>query len=441
GRIDAVDVDKEITLVSFQDKDVSNNADKEMFDVDVLDVKVISTAKLIIDVAQDSDAGDIVSTASAATTISAATTTTTTITTVDDITLAQALKEIKSTKPKEKGIDIQELDQIRFDEENALKLQAAFDEEERLAREKLKGYKLKDLKLKEFDPIQEMFDRSFKMVTPTKPGRMTKLYSSHRFIANCFNARNLKMEVKEKKYICSLYKIHAERFPKVDMEETMNRLVRKEFKNFNEDTRLTIQHWKDSWHKSVYKQNQGRVRNNPEDYFSNHRITKVVRITTGQPHGLDFMEQIIVIRENDKSNSFSKADFKYLNKNDIADLYYLCRNKNVNYRETKLMNSIITFIRSHVIWERVHDFQLGIESYQIKVNLITPILTFPGIEAHEQYSIVYKPSTGLIYLNNKYKKWVMYLMEIVKFYDATLEKVLKEVKLKIFQSEPWRNDL
>nr|GEW57292.1 reverse transcriptase domain-containing protein [Tanacetum cinerariifolium] len=33
-------------------------------------------------------------------------------------------------------------------------------------------------------------------VTPTKPGRMTKPYSSHHFIANCFNAGNIKMEVK-----------------------------------------------------------------------------------------------------------------------------------------------------------------------------------------------------------------------------------------------------
>nr|GEV04791.1 reverse transcriptase domain-containing protein [Tanacetum cinerariifolium] len=33
-------------------------------------------------------------------------------------------------------------------------------------------------------------------VTPTKPERMTKPYSSHRFIANCFNAGNIKMEVK-----------------------------------------------------------------------------------------------------------------------------------------------------------------------------------------------------------------------------------------------------
>nr|GEX21806.1 retrovirus-related Pol polyprotein from transposon TNT 1-94 [Tanacetum cinerariifolium] len=33
-------------------------------------------------------------------------------------------------------------------------------------------------------------------VTPTKPRRMTNPYSSHRFIANCFNAENFKMEVK-----------------------------------------------------------------------------------------------------------------------------------------------------------------------------------------------------------------------------------------------------
>nr|GEU63408.1 putative reverse transcriptase domain-containing protein [Tanacetum cinerariifolium] len=120
----------------------------------------------------DSVAGDIVSIANATTTISADTTTTTTITTDGDITLAQALKEIKSTKPKKKWIIIQELgkstttkslqqsqdkgkellvepviepvkpikrkDQIRLDEEAALKLQDAFDEEERLAKEKAK---------------------------------------------------------------------------------------------------------------------------------------------------------------------------------------------------------------------------------------------------------------------------------------------------------------
>nr|GEU62538.1 hypothetical protein [Tanacetum cinerariifolium] len=43
------------------------------------------------------------------------------------------------------------------------------------------------------------------LVTPTKPGRMTKPYSSHRFIANCFTARNLKMEVKVAGSSCLIY--------------------------------------------------------------------------------------------------------------------------------------------------------------------------------------------------------------------------------------------
>ncbi|GJS47302.1 hypothetical protein Tco_0597423 [Tanacetum coccineum] len=160
----------------------------------------------------------------------------------------------------------------------------------------------------------------------------------------------------EKKYILSLHKIHAERFLEADLEEKTNRWVHKEFKNFNEDARLSIQHWKDSWHKRVYKQNQRKARDNPDNYFSNHRITEV----------------------------------------------------------------------------------LAIESYQIKVNLTTPTLTFPGIEAHEPYSIVDKPTTGLIYLNSKDEKRVMYLVEIMKFCDATLEKVLKEVKHNIFKSGPWK---
>ncbi|GKE35972.1 hypothetical protein Tco_1455294 [Tanacetum coccineum] len=170
-------------------------------------------------------------------------------------------------------------------------------------------------------------------------------------------------------------------------------------------------------------------------------ITEVVRIITDQLYGLDFMEQIIVMRENDKPDCFSEADFKYLNKNDIEDLYYLCRNKKVNYPETKLMNLLITFIRSRVIWERAHDSQLGIESYQIKVNLTASTLSFPGIEAHEPYSIVDKPTMGLIYLNNKDEKRVMYLEEIIKFCDATLERVLKEVKLRIFKVSSERNHL
>ncbi|GJW92258.1 hypothetical protein Tco_0169811 [Tanacetum coccineum] len=212
----------------------------------------------------------------------------------------------------------------------------------------------------------------------------------------------------------------------------MNRWVKRVFKTFNEEARLSIQHWKDTWHKRIYKINHRNVKDDPEEVFSNHKIVKIVKVITNQQYGLDFMERIIV--ENDKPYNFSKSDFKYLNKNDIEDMYYLCLNTKIN-RENKLLNSQLTFIRSCVIWERVHDFQLGIESYQIKINLTAPTLTFPDIKACDPFSIVDKPTTGLIYLNNKSEKRFMDLEELSKFCDATLEKVLNEVKMKIFETE------
>ncbi|GJY50880.1 hypothetical protein Tco_0441727, partial [Tanacetum coccineum] len=63
--------------------------------------------------------------------------------TIDEVTLAQALAALKSVKPKGKEIMVEEpvksmkkKDLIRLDEETAKRLQAEFDEEERLAREK-----------------------------------------------------------------------------------------------------------------------------------------------------------------------------------------------------------------------------------------------------------------------------------------------------------------
>ncbi|GKB14138.1 hypothetical protein Tco_0848061 [Tanacetum coccineum] len=144
--------------------------------------------------------------------------------------------------------------------------------------------------------LNDMLSNQFK--NAEEPQRNPNEPPMYLYNKDLFFLKNRNTE--EKKYILSLHKIHAERFPKADLEEKMNRWVCKEFKNFNEDVRLSIQHWKDSWHKRMYKKNQRRVRNNPEDYFPNHRITEVARITTNQPHGLDFMEQIIMIRENDK---------------------------------------------------------------------------------------------------------------------------------------------
>ncbi|GJW30663.1 retrovirus-related pol polyprotein from transposon TNT 1-94 [Tanacetum coccineum] len=141
-------------------------------------------------------------------------------------------------------------------------------------------------------------------------------------------------------------------------------------------------------------------------------------------------EKIIVARRaNDCIVSITEPDYKNLNKNDIENIYLLIMNGKVpDYVDTRLLWSLLVFIRSSVIWERVHDFQFRIESYQQKVNLTAPTMTFPRIEDHEMFSIIYEPMHGIIYKNNKKEKRVMRHSEIHKFCDATLNRVLKGLK-------------
>ncbi|GJY08525.1 hypothetical protein Tco_0375579, partial [Tanacetum coccineum] len=148
--------------------DVNVSAGEEVFvaeqEVAKEVVEVINTVKLFIDVAQVSVAGDIVSTASAATTVSTATTTTSIIKIVDDITLAQALEEMKSTKLKKNGVVIQEQCESTTTISSQLSLQqsqdkAEFDKEERLAREKAEKEEEANIALIEtWDDIQTKID-------------------------------------------------------------------------------------------------------------------------------------------------------------------------------------------------------------------------------------------------------------------------------------------
>nr|GEX46793.1 putative reverse transcriptase domain-containing protein [Tanacetum cinerariifolium] len=215
GRIKAIDADENISLVNDQDDvemfDVNDLQGKEVFvDKEVADKEVndkvndkvqkvveevvedINTAKLIVDVAQVNVAGEV-NAASIATTDSVATI----ITTKED-TLAQALIEIKTTKPKAKGLVLQEpsespkttttipkqksedkrkgimvvepvklkkKDQIRLDEETALKLQAEFDKkEQRLSRERAQKELESNIALIEtWDDVQAKIDADYQM--------------------------------------------------------------------------------------------------------------------------------------------------------------------------------------------------------------------------------------------------------------------------------------
>ncbi|GJT10753.1 putative ribonuclease H-like domain-containing protein [Tanacetum coccineum] len=199
-RIDAIDADEDITLeVVVKGVNAGVSVVEEVG-------RVIDGAKLMVDTTQVSaasekvNAANAITTANATTAANAATTvsnaTTTVSDNVDDITLAQTLMEIKSTKPKVKGVVIQELggstttkssqlslqqsqdkgikiepmislkkkDQIRLDEEAALKLQARFYEEERLTKERVVKEQEANIVLMEtWDDIQAKIEADHQM--------------------------------------------------------------------------------------------------------------------------------------------------------------------------------------------------------------------------------------------------------------------------------------
>ncbi|GJR39295.1 hypothetical protein Tco_1214979 [Tanacetum coccineum] len=204
------------------------------------------------------------------------------------------------------------------------------------------------------------------------------------------------------KIVLSLYKFPAIIFNDDDIEERTSRWVNKCVKKFNPYARYGVEHWKNPHAKICY------IRKQKEP---------------GKPN------EIVARKANECIVSITESDYKNLNKNDIEDMYLLIMNGKVpDYAETGLLWSLSVFIRSSVIWERVHDFQLGIESYQQKVNLTAPIISFPRVEMHKMFSIIYEPVHGIIYKNSKKEKRVMRHSEIYKFCDATLIRVLEGLK-------------
>ncbi|GKD92285.1 hypothetical protein Tco_1372122 [Tanacetum coccineum] len=159
-KIHDIDADEDITLENVHDEDMFDTCvfnDEEVFAGQDMAEKEVSTADLVTTV------GEVVTTANVE--VSTASPTAAIITTVE-LTLAQTLAKLKSARPKTKGVVMQEpsettttttiipskdkgkgimveeplkmkkKDQVLFDEQEAIMLQAQFDEEERIAREK-----------------------------------------------------------------------------------------------------------------------------------------------------------------------------------------------------------------------------------------------------------------------------------------------------------------
>nr|GFB01668.1 hypothetical protein [Tanacetum cinerariifolium] len=108
------------------------------------------------------------------------------------------------------------------------------------------------------------------------------------------------------------------------------------------------------------------------DVYTKHRIIAVTELKIVEWYNYKHLDWITVRRDDDKLYKFKEGNFKRLRIQDIEDII--------------------------VIQRRVEDLQLGVESYQKKLNLTRPDTYRSDLKRKEAY-IAYSNPTGFIYQN------------------------------------------
>nr|GEU40222.1 hypothetical protein [Tanacetum cinerariifolium] len=112
------------------------------------------------------------------------------------------------------------------------------------------------------------------------------------------------------------------------------------------------------------------------DVYSKRKIIDVTELKIVEWHNYKHLDWITVRRDDDKLYKFKEGNFKRLRIQDIEDMLLLLvqgKLTNVTIKEFFAFNvSLRMFTISIIIQMRVEDLQLGVESYQKKLNLNKP---------------------------------------------------------------------
>ncbi|GJR29622.1 hypothetical protein Tco_1105854 [Tanacetum coccineum] len=138
------------------------------------------------------------------------------------------------------------------------------------------------------------------------------------------------------------------------------------------------------------------------------------------------LDKIKVRREDQQLYKFKEGDFPLLRLQDIKDMLLLL----VQQKLTNLMidehydfnMALRIFTRRIVIQRRVEDLQLGVESYQKKLNLTKPDTFRPDLKNITTF-LAYSDPQGVIYKDQNNINRLMRTDELHKFSDGTLNYV------------------
>ncbi|GJV00953.1 hypothetical protein Tco_1330223 [Tanacetum coccineum] len=148
-----------------------------------------------------------------------------------------------------------------------------------------------------------------------------------------------------------------------------------------------ISHWRQQC-KTFYGYARGLE--SSHDVYSTKRILAVTRVEVMKKHGYGYLREI-------------KNKLTNLSGDDVSDFAIALR----------------MFTKRLVIQKRVEDLQLGVESYQKKINVTKPETTRPDLRNKDPYT-PYQDPQGFIYVDNKGGNRLMRSNELYKFSDRTL---------------------
>ncbi|GJV50841.1 hypothetical protein Tco_1446582 [Tanacetum coccineum] len=143
-------------------------------------------------------------------------------------------------------------------------------------------------------------------------------------------------------------------------------------------------------------------------------------------HVYGYLKDIVIRRADNDLYRFKEGNFPRLRINDNEDILLLVvQNRLTNLSDDDVSNFAIAlrmFTKSLVIQKRVEDLQLGVKSYQKKINVTKPQTTISGIRKRDPYT-PYQDPQGFIYVEKNRRNKLMRSDELYKFSNKTLTRL------------------
>ncbi|GJX64690.1 hypothetical protein Tco_0299033 [Tanacetum coccineum] len=163
-----------------------------------------------------------------------------------------------------------------------------------------------------------------------------------------------------------------------------------------------------------------------KEVYSRKRIIAVTSLKIRKWYDYGHFDKIKVRIEDQELYKFKEGDFPRLRLQDIEDMLLLLvqhRLTNLTMDERYDLNVVLCmFTRRIVIQMRVEDLQLGVESYQKKLNLTKPDTFRSDLRNITAYT-AYSDPQGVIYKDRNNRNRLMHTYELHKFSDGTLNYV------------------